>query len=79
MVRVSPDILRDNAAGATPGATYYEMKVRIDRKELVELGAEVVLTPGMPAEVYVMTGTRTFAEYLMDPITKSFRRAFREN
>jgi hypothetical protein len=34
--------------------------------------------PGMPAEIYIMTGTRTFAQYLTDPLVKSLRRAFRE-
>ena len=39
----------------------------------------MVMTPGMPAEVYILTGTRTFAQYFLDPIVKSFRRAFRED
>jgi hypothetical protein len=32
----------------------------------------------MPAEIYIMTGTRTFGQYFLDPLAKSFRRAFRE-
>lgn len=35
-------------------------------------------TPGMPADVYIKTGERTFVEYLMQPILDSFSRAFRE-
>lgn len=33
---------------------------------------------GMPAEVYIRTGERTFFEYLTKPVMDSFRRAFRE-
>ena len=35
-------------------------------------------TPGMPVEVMIQTGERTFADYLTRPITDSFSRAFRE-
>ena len=36
------------------------------------------LTPGMPADVYIKTGERTFFEYMMKPVFDSFSRAFRE-
>jgi len=36
-------------------------------------------TPGMPAEVYIKTGKRTFFDYMMKPIFDSFSRAFREH
>jgi HlyD family secretion protein len=35
--------------------------------------------PGMPAEVYIQTGARTFFQYLMKPVTDSMNRAFREH
>ena len=35
-------------------------------------------TPGMPAEVFIKTGERTFFEYMMRPVMDSFNRAFRE-
>ena len=35
-------------------------------------------SPGMPADVYIKTGERTFLEYLMRPVMDSFSRAFRE-
>jgi HlyD family secretion protein len=80
VIRVSPDIMHDSSQGAGgPGAApYYEVKVRIDRHEFSGLAEDLHLFPGMPAEVYIMTGTRTFAQYLTDPLAKSFRRAFRE-
>ena len=32
--------------------------------------------PGMPAEVYIQTGARTFFQYLMKPVTDSMNRLF---
>jgi membrane fusion protein, type I secretion system len=37
------------------------------------------LLPGMPVEVFVETGERTFAEYLLQPMALRVSRAFREN
>jgi HlyD family type I secretion membrane fusion protein len=90
VIRVSPDIVQGpsadaaaaaraspTATGTTP-ASFYEVKVRIDRSEFTGLAENMQLYPGMPAEVYIMTGTRTFAQYFLDPLLKSFRRSFRE-
>jgi HlyD family secretion protein len=66
------------APPGTAGSTYYEVKVRIDHNEFAGLGEDLQLFPGMPAEIYIMTGTRTFGQYFLDPLAKSFRRAFRE-
>lgn len=35
-------------------------------------------TPGMPADVYIKTGERMFAEYLLRPLLDSLSRGFRE-
>lgn len=94
VIRVSPDIMQSaagpgmaagpsagsaTAAGSSPLAGgYYEVKVRIDHNEFSGLAENLHMFPGMPAEVYIMTGTRTFAQYFVDPLAKSFRRAFRE-
>ena len=44
------------------------------RKRMDDFGP----TPGMPADVYIKTGERTFFEYIMRPVLDSFSRAFRE-
>ena len=36
-------------------------------------------TPGMPADVFIKTGERTFFDYIMRPVWDSFSRAFRES
>lgn len=43
-----------------------------------DLAGSVDLYPGMPAEVLIRTGTGTFFDYLFAPISRSYRRAFRE-
>lgn len=57
---------------------YYQIEVRIDAPEKVaDLGAKLV--SGMPAEVFVVLGERSLISYLFQPLTDSFRRAFRES
>jgi hypothetical protein len=58
------------------GQPYFLARVAVN---LEELEGQVTLTAGMPAEVYILTGEQTAFEYLMEPITQSFRRAFRES
>lgn len=38
-----------------------------------------LLHPGMQAEVLIATSARTALEYIFEPITKSFSRAFLES
>ena len=39
---------------------------------------ELQLVSGMPAEVFMQTGSRTMMSYLMKPITEQLQRAFVE-
>jgi len=73
VVWVSADRLSDEQSGIS----YYLARIEIVPAEGA-LPSDVVLYPGMPAEVMIPTGERTFAEYLLAPITRSFRRALRE-
>ena len=74
VLRVSADRL----AGEEPGSAHYAAEVAIEPAELARLDA-VSLYPGMPVEVLIQTGERTFADYLLRPILDSFARAFRED
>ena len=38
----------------------------------------MIIRPGMPADIYIETGDRTFFQYLLKPLLDSFSRAFRE-
>lgn len=59
------------------GQSYFKARVTIDHSELEELG-KIELYPGMPAEVLIVTGSRTFLGYMLDPITQSFNHSFRQ-
>jgi HlyD family secretion protein len=57
---------------------FYVVRVRLDQDDILRRMPEFIPTPGMPADVYIKTGERTFFEYIMKPIFDSFSRAFRE-
>jgi len=65
----SPDIRRD----------YYVVRVRLDEDDVHRRLPSFHPTPGMPADVYIKTGERTFFEYIMHPILNTFSHAFRES
>lgn len=57
---------------------FYVVRVRLDQDDILKRMPEFIPTPGMPADVYIKTGERTFFEYIMKPVLDSFSRAFRE-
>ena len=69
----SADSLPDPATGES----YYLIGVRITKEELDKLG-NLVLVPGMPAEVFIATGERTAMSYLIKPLTDGLARALRD-
>jgi HlyD family secretion protein len=58
-------------------APYFTVRVALSEDELRRLGG-LQLVPGMPAEVFMQTGSRTMMSYLLKPITDQFHRAFIE-
>ncbi len=71
---VSADALTDSHTGAT----YYTARIQLDEGEQARLGDRALL-PGMPVEVFLLTGRRTPLAYLVKPFTDYFARAFRES
>ena len=57
---------------------YYKAKIEVSPEELDKVNTEIKLYPGMPVAVFIVKGTRSFAEYLYSPIKDSFHRAFKE-
>jgi HlyD family secretion protein len=57
--------------------SHYRVNVAIDDDQLARLQG-VELTPGMPVEVMILVGERTFWQYITQPLRDSFARAFRE-
>ena len=62
---------QDNESG------FYLARIELAASK-IDLPGGVQLYPGMPAEVMILTGERTFLDYLTAPLTRSFSRAFRE-
>ena len=70
VISVSADRFTD----AHSGLDYF-----LARVQLQESSRDLKLSPGMQAEVMIVTGSRTTLDYLSQPLTSSFNRAFREN
>ncbi|MBN66636.1 MAG: hemolysin secretion protein D [Rickettsiales bacterium] len=73
VIQVSADRFEDERTGQG----YFLARIAISPEELERLG-HLELSPGMPAEALIVTGKRTLLSYLMDPISDSFNKAFRE-
>ena len=56
---------------------YYLARIEVDDKD-VPLEIRGRLLPGMPADVIVATGDRTFADYILKPLVDSFHKGMRE-
>ncbi len=56
---------------------YFLVDIAIPAYDPEILGGEE-LRPGMPAEVFIQTGSRTAISYLLKPLTSQVKRAFRE-
>ncbi|MBL1264580.1 HlyD family type I secretion periplasmic adaptor subunit [Candidatus Methylomicrobium oryzae] len=74
VIQLSADRFVDDQSG-TP---YYQARVELTPESRKKLG-KLQLVPGMPAEVLINTGERTLFEYLAQPATNAFARAFIED
>jgi HlyD family secretion protein len=70
--------VQQEAESVSKGVSFV-VRVRLDQKDLAGKVANFRPTPGMPADLFIETGTRTFFDYLIRPLQDSFMRAFREN
>ncbi len=83
VVYVSADTVPDQGANReidshSSRRDSFVMRVRIDEADAHRKAESFRPTPGMPADLYIKTGQRTFFTYMMRPILDSFSRAFRE-
>ena len=72
------NISAETMINATTDMPYYLARVEVSPDSLDDLGG-LVLVPGMPAEVYIATGERTFLQYLYKPFSNSIARGLRED
>jgi HlyD family secretion protein len=71
--RVGADLTKE----AQSSVLFYTVRVTLTEDELRKLGDQR-LVPGMPAEVYIQTESRTAISYLLKPLSDQMARAFRE-
>jgi epimerase transport system membrane fusion protein len=74
VIGISADSLVDQATGAP----YYLARVEVTPEGMRDMG-DLVLVSGMPAEVFINTGTRTFLQYVFKPFTTALSRSFIED
>jgi HlyD family secretion protein len=70
---VSPDTSHDQQTNAP----YFTVRVTLPEDERRRLAGQQ-LVPGMPAEVFMQTGSRTMVSYIFKPLADQMRRAFVE-
>ena len=73
VVKVSPAETRDER-----GRTFYTAVIDIPAQEMAKIGRGHALIPGMPAEVFIETSSRSILSYILKPLTDSMMQAFRE-
>lgn len=71
--RIAGDLVQDQHTGVA----YYTAGIKVEPGEMARLRV-LKLLPGMPAEVYIKTGDRTFASYVVRPLLDSMQRALKE-
>jgi len=68
----------DRIVDESTGMPYYLARVVVTDEGKANLG-DLILLPGMPAEVFINTGSRTFMQYLFKPFSNALARSFIED
>ena len=84
VVYVSADAVSETntqALSRLPMASHgvFIVRVKLDEADLKAKAPDFRPMPGMPVDVFVKTGQRTFLQYLLQPLRDSFNNAFREH
>jgi len=76
LINVSADAIKD----PNNGNQYYLSRVELTDQALETVRVEGFdLVPGMPVEVFINSGARTFLQYVMKPFSNAIARSFRED
>jgi HlyD family type I secretion membrane fusion protein len=73
VIFISPELTQDQHTGAT----FYRIRVQLDAKAMAA-APQISLKAGMPAEVFVQTGSRSILSYIIKPLIDQIRYALRE-
>jgi epimerase transport system membrane fusion protein len=74
VITLSADAVTDE----TTGAEFYLARLEVFQDSMESLDG-LALVPGMPAEVYINTGSRTLLQYLFKPLSNAIARSFNED
>jgi epimerase transport system membrane fusion protein len=74
VLTISADAYLDEANRSS----YYLARIEVPPEEIAELG-ELELLPGMPAEAFITTESRTLVQYLFKPFSNAIARSFIED
>jgi epimerase transport system membrane fusion protein len=78
VISISADRLSDDKQAEK--ISYYLARIEVGTEGLQVLSKhELVLVPGMPAEVMIKTGERTMLQYLVRPLRDGFARGMKED
>lgn len=78
VVYVSADAVAETDPRRAAAGGAFVVRVQIADPNLATKTVDFAPMPGMPADVFIKTGERTFMAYVVKPVTDSFARAFRE-
>ena len=74
---ISPDALVEKTQKGDE--LYFRVQIELDTKELnAKNGKKIEISPGMTANIDIITGERTVFEYLAKPIVKTLSESFKE-
>ena len=68
----------DRIIDQVTGLPYYSVKIEIPPNELARLPKNLTLLPGMPAESFMQTDSRSVLSYILKPATDAMDHTFRE-
>ncbi len=74
VINISADIITNEQTRES----YFLARISISKKDIEKLKSKIELYPGMPAQVFIITGSRSLISYMFTPISDSAYKAFRE-
>ncbi len=77
LTRISADLTKETQPGPMAGMSFYTVRIALAEAEVKKLTG-LRLVPGMPAESFIQTETRTPLGYLVQPLREQIARTFRE-
>lgn len=73
---ISDDVIEDSI---NKGIYYYLCHIRVDDAAIARLSDDIILFPGMPITAFIQTRSKTFIDFILEPLISSTRKALRED